>query len=186
MGMERTGMERIFLIGGIWVRSMKRKFKQGSRISFDAKKVSEEIRSMGDEITPADYLEYARNNTESESHKCFEWDDAKAAEIYRLERAGEILRSITIEWETVTPAGATVINVVREFENVGDKSNPSRRIYVPIETALSDSDYRKDVFEGIRKDIENLKHKGEMYSWAIKNPEMFSNTLNEALELVVA
>lgn len=57
--------------------------------------VAEEIRQIGDEVTPKQVLEAGRN-PDSELHKCFEWDDTKAAEKWRLEQAGQVLRFLVI------------------------------------------------------------------------------------------
>lgn len=57
----------------------------------DAQKVADEI---GDNsITPQEILEKARND-KTELHKCFEWDDSIAAEKYRLQQAGDVLRML--------------------------------------------------------------------------------------------
>lgn len=54
----------------------------------DAQKVYEEI---GEEnTTPEEILEKAKDPN-SELHKCFEWDDKKAAEKYRLQQARTIM-----------------------------------------------------------------------------------------------
>lgn len=59
----------------------------------DARKCYEEI---GDtQITPQEILEKARDK-KSELHKCFEWDDTKAAEKYRLIQARSILLNLVI------------------------------------------------------------------------------------------
>lgn len=62
----------------------------------DAQKVADEILTIGDEVTPAQILEKARDNS-TELHKCFEWDDSIAAERYRLSQAGQVLRLLVIK-----------------------------------------------------------------------------------------
>lgn len=56
----------------------------------DAQKVADEISALGSEIKPSDIVEMARN-PDTESHKCFEWDDKKAADKYRLTQARNIV-----------------------------------------------------------------------------------------------
>ena len=54
----------------------------------DAQKVYEEI---GDQnISPEELVEKAKN-PKSELHKCFEWDDKKAAEKYRIQQARTLM-----------------------------------------------------------------------------------------------
>ena len=63
----------------------------------DAQKVADEI---GDKkVTPQEILEKARDET-SELHKCFEWDDSVAAERYRLQQAGNVLRMLVFAPKT--------------------------------------------------------------------------------------
>ena len=63
----------------------------------DAQKVADEI---GDKkVTPQEILEKARDET-SELHKCFEWDDSVAAERYRLQQAGNVLRMLVFTPKT--------------------------------------------------------------------------------------
>lgn len=62
----------------------------------DAQKVADEIVEIGDEATPEQIVEKARDNT-TELHKCFTWDDTKAAELYRLQEARQVVRLLVIE-----------------------------------------------------------------------------------------
>lgn len=48
--------------------------------------VANEIFSIGETATPAQIVEKAKDS-KTELHKCFEWDNEKAAEKYRLEQA---------------------------------------------------------------------------------------------------
>lgn len=69
----------------------------------DADKVYSEIGNL-ESITPQNILEKARNK-KSELHKCFEWDDSKAAEQYRLSQARQIIRLLVVSpvQEDITP-----------------------------------------------------------------------------------
>lgn len=62
----------------------------------DAQKVADEISAIGEEVTPAQILEKARNSS-TELHKCFEWDDTVAAEKYRLYQARSIVCHLVIK-----------------------------------------------------------------------------------------
>lgn len=61
----------------------------------DAQKVAEEISSIGDSVSPEQIVDFARDEG-TELHKLFEWDDTKAAELYRRGQARNILCSIVI------------------------------------------------------------------------------------------
>jgi hypothetical protein len=82
--------------------------KPGSHLTADA------VRALGEAIdalnkgpgaTPEALVELARNESSS-IHRYFEWDDAKAADQYRLHQARYYLRSVVVEW--VTEEGKTL------------------------------------------------------------------------------
>lgn len=70
------------------------KWKDGTRFSANAEKCYEEINSL-ERITPENIVEYARDEG-TELHKCFQWDDAKAAESWRRQQARFIVSSLTV------------------------------------------------------------------------------------------
>ena len=63
----------------------------------NVQKVGEELEQLEkvQEITNKNVLEYATNNSDSELHKCFEWDDKIAGEKYRLYQASILISSIS-------------------------------------------------------------------------------------------
>lgn len=60
-------------------------------------KVAEEIKSIGEDAKPDEIVAYARAHDKSELHKCFTWDNDKAAEKWRLHEARLIVNSLRIE-----------------------------------------------------------------------------------------
>lgn len=62
----------------------------------DPQKVADEITRIGDSATPAQILDKARDG-KTELHKCFEWDDGKAAEKWRIQQARRIVCSLVIK-----------------------------------------------------------------------------------------
>lgn len=61
------------MITAIWRPDMAGLFK-----GVDPMKVANEIMEIGESVTPRQIVDRARDEN-SELHKCFEWDDAKAA-----------------------------------------------------------------------------------------------------------
>lgn len=59
----------------------------------DAEKVAAEIESLGESYSPEDVVKKAEDKT-TELHKCFEWDESKAAYKYRIEQARMISRNL--------------------------------------------------------------------------------------------
>jgi hypothetical protein len=158
-------------------------WKLGSRIKADAKKVGSELETISVK-RPATVLEYARKHKKSELYKCFEWDDGRAADQYRIIQAGHIIRSIAIKRETVTDGGDTKITVVRAYENIKDDESEEGRVYVPVELALSDPEMQEQVIINIKKGIEELQEKGRAYADFIKSPSGFIGGLDNAINVL--
>ena len=62
----------------------------------DAATVAGEIASIGDNATPQQIVDRAKDPN-SELHKCFTWDDTIAAEKYRLCEARQVVRLLVID-----------------------------------------------------------------------------------------
>lgn len=77
-------------------------WKSGCRISADAQKVADEILAIGNSATTAQILDKARDE-QTELHKCFDWDDAEAAEKWRLQQARHIVCNLVIKEKCDTP-----------------------------------------------------------------------------------
>ncbi len=81
-----------------------------------------EIKALEDRrgrLTPQEVVEAARAEA-SAIHGCFEWDDGKAAEAYRIEQARELIRRVKIEI-VVEERSMKIVAYVRDPEKeVGD------------------------------------------------------------------
>ena len=77
-------------------------WKSGCRIPADAQKVADEILAIGNFATTAQILDKARDE-QTELHKCFDWDDAEAAEKWRLQQARHIVCNPVIKEKSDTP-----------------------------------------------------------------------------------
>lgn len=62
----------------------------------DAQKVADEISSIGLSVKPEEIVDKARDEN-TELHKCFEWDDTKAAERYRVYQARKIVCHLIVK-----------------------------------------------------------------------------------------
>lgn len=100
----------------------------------DAQKVADEIGSIGEEVTPAQIVERARDNT-TELHKCFEWDDSVAADKYRLYQARKVVCHLVIK-EVEEKANTAPVRVFHKTE--------SNRGYKPFELIVKNkTEYEK-------------------------------------------
>lgn len=100
-----------------------------------AKEISR-IESRDGSVTPKSLLEESRAE-DSTLHKCFEWDDSKAAEKYRLRQSGEIIRNIVRVEVKEDPEEKSAPKTVRAFVDVERDYNTQGK-FVAISTARQD------------------------------------------------
>jgi len=89
-----------------------------------------ELRNREGYLTPQVIVDDARP-ADSQLHDRFEWDDAVAAEQYRLSQARELVRSVRITF--VEPSGT--IERTRAFVSI---ERAERTEYIPVEEVRSD------------------------------------------------
>lgn len=87
-----------------------------------APKVYQEILSIGESATPEQIVEAARDES-SELHKCFTWDNDKAAENWRKQEARLIRHFLKIESDT-DPEAPTIAALYFTSPGEGYKAAP--------------------------------------------------------------
>jgi hypothetical protein len=90
---------------------------------------------------------------DSPLHSRFEWDDTQAADKWRLEQAGQLLR-VTFRPDPTKPTD------LRAFVAIKGEETP-RSSYVPTETAMADEFMRALVLRSMNRDWRNLKKRYE-------------------------
>lgn len=113
----------------------------------DANGCEAEINSL-DSITPENVLNYARENVDSELHKCFEWDDGIAAEMYRLTQARQVITHIVFERKT--PEAPKV----RKYEITSVRNH-----YEPIRVVMSKPTERESLLKRAIRDFQAFKQR---------------------------
>ena len=120
----------------------------------DAQKVTDEILSIGEEATPDQIVEKAKDEN-SELHKCFTWDDTEAAVKWRMHQARHIVGCLIIKRETVEE-NEPEIRVFHKIEG-GTGYKPIQRIFTKadeyqrlLQTALAE-------LEAFRRKYKNLQ-----------------------------
>lgn len=130
------------------------RWKSGSYISANAQAVGDELQRLqqdnGGRLTPRVVVEAARP-ADSPLHPCIEWDDVRAAELYREDQARHVVRSVRI----VTGTGADA-KLQRAFVNVIEIIDEEEQHgYVPMARVLSDADLYRQVVEQAAKDLHS-------------------------------
>lgn len=134
------------------------KWAEGARVPIDAQVAGERLEQLesvaGGPVTPKQVVDDARPE-DAPLHPVFEWDNGKAAELYREEQARHVIRSVRIVVQQETeeqPAKA-----VRAFVNVVDGSG--RQGYMPTIKALSDNDLREQVLRNAWGEIQSWRER---------------------------
>ncbi|MEY5060831.1 MAG: hypothetical protein RIS45_752, partial [Planctomycetota bacterium] len=126
--------------------SMIYKWRADSRFPIGAQIAAErlnQIKAARGDITPHAVVEDASNEA-SPLHPCFEWNDDKAAEQFRLAQARKLIGSIV-----VAEIEGKHVEEVRAFVHLTAETLR----YEPVEVAMRNSDMRAEVLERAQREI---------------------------------
>lgn len=112
----------------------------------DAQKVADEIGENS--ITPEQVLEKAKNDENSELHKCFEWNDGIAAEKYRLIQARKIIINLAYVPKEKTDEPVRCFQITRE-----------KSVYMPTKQFLVNNDEYQDLLKRAKVELESFKRR---------------------------
>ena len=120
----------------------------------DAQLVGEELEVIerNNSVSPKNIVDYARNNVDSELHKCFDWDDSSAAEKYRLYQANLIICSISLEIKEEPK------KTQRVYVNIKDKDT-EERVFKNINEVLKNDEEYQQLISKASNDLERCKDK---------------------------
>ena len=150
------------------VIKMTTKFKPSSGSHLGSKKAQiygerlNELSQKQGEITPPIVLADARS-PKSPLHNYFEWNNTKAAEKWRLEQAGDLIRSITVE--VIKDNGDK--EDVRYFFSVSSENSTTSEpnaIYVSLNTIMTDADKRAEVITYAKRELQGWANRYQQYS----------------------
>ena len=118
-------------------------------------------------LRPIDIVEYAKNK-KTALHKCFEWDDTKAAHEYRLWQARELIRV----YVKILPNNKKPI---RAFVSLYPDRQKAGGGYRPIDRVLINTDQRQQLLAQALKEFkywqekyQDLKELSEIFEAARK------------------
>lgn len=133
------------------------KWADGWRTSANAEKVAGEIMSIGDDVTPKQVVNYAKDPC-AELHKCFEWDDLKAADAYRIFQARNIMNHLVIEVpdkkDEQESSGKEIKYQIRFFQKTSDNEG-----YKPATVFLQNPDEYKLLLQRAKAELKSFQNK---------------------------
>lgn len=116
----------------------------------NAEQVASEIESLGNDVTPTEILEKAKDDT-TELHKCFEWEDSVAAEKWRLQQARMIVCHLVIKEDGEDDAGKPEIRIFHKTDRADG--------YKPITFIMQDKTEYEKLLAHAREELRIFKQK---------------------------
>ncbi|MDD5358285.1 MAG: hypothetical protein PHX80_04010 [Candidatus Nanoarchaeia archaeon] len=159
-------------------------WKKGSRIKADPDKIGQELEEIGEQISPVEIVKKAKNKY-TELYNCFEWDNGKAAEQYRLEQARDIMRSLVIIEERIEEISGKAIEMqIRVYENVN--IGETKRVYIPTRIALKNPDMKMQIFGRLEEMLREAQTITENYEYLSGKLKLGGRKIKEAREIINA
>lgn len=169
----------------------------------DAERICPEILRLmqlhGGGLTKAELLEAAKSRR-SPLHRDFVWDDAAAAEKYRLDQASRMLRAFEVVYtqdrrehrvnlteyvvQTLQPvaAGNDDLPTVRPQRNASRQAG--RRCYVPVTAVMTNEDYQQQLVARAREDLQSYRNRYEKIRHLVDFRTRFGRAFNEICRLL--
>ena len=131
-------------------------WKQGFRANVPAEVAGRECERLAKEhrLTGRDLVEESRPE-DAPLHRYFEWNDTKAAELYRERQGRDLIAHIVLVQEEKEEESKEPVPVrVRAFHNVDETAE-----YHPIQRVLTNEDLHQKLLESARKDMIIFREK---------------------------
>jgi len=125
---------------------------QPVHVTIVAKELTRIIETSGGNVSPTVIVKKARPKN-SPIHECFEWDNSKAADMYRIEQAKYLLRSVTI---TVQDGSGKAVSV-RAFPNI---ETPEGNFYTTNAIVMDDLELTEKLETQVQRELLYLRRKG--------------------------
>lgn len=109
-------------------------------------------------LTAAKLLDRSRDEN-ALLHKCFEWDDSKAAEKYRLRQSNDLIRNIVVVTKSTEEKAPASIPM---FVNVSREEHSEVGVYVPTIHAMSQEEQKENVLNNALRSLIQFKEKYKM------------------------
>lgn len=133
-------------------------WKAGSRFPVGAQIAAERLNMIREEngaITPRAVVEDASSGN-SPLHKCFEWDNEKAADLFRIKQAQKMIGALIVAQVDEAP----VKRETRAFVHIENGVNR----YEPIQVAMASVDMRAEVLAKAQQEIKMWRARYAAYN----------------------
>jgi len=130
------------------------------KYDIDAKTAGKELERIEKKYNGMDAKKVVDESKDKKAvlHKCFEWDDKKAAEGYREVQAKEIIRHLVVV-ETVKTDKEVKDIETRAFVSVKSDDEKRKKKYVSVENAMSDEYYKQQLVMQAISELQAFRQK---------------------------
>lgn len=127
-------------------------------------KALESIEERDGKVTGKSFLDYSRPE-DSDTHSMFEWNDAIAAEKYRLRQATQIINQLEVQivYESTGEVREEPITI-SAYVNVNSKGTKEKGSFIRVETAIEKPDMWAVVVANARGELRAFQRKYERYA----------------------
>lgn len=122
-----------------------------------AARILSEISETYGHISPVLVLDTAKSK-DCPIHDYFKWDDMEAGNLYRLDQARFLIRSVKLDIIRGGD-GNKEVKLITTRAYVSPPTIRGKDSYVPLDTALQDAELREDLLTSARTDLRALKVK---------------------------
>ncbi|HDK27945.1 MAG TPA: hypothetical protein ENG48_12770 [Candidatus Atribacteria bacterium] len=144
----------------------------------DTQEIGEFIENCPDKTTKG-ILEEIKKHPEHKIYSLFEWDKDKAVELYQLQRVREIVSHIEVEVIKIGSSEPVELNVsLSAFKSVVPV-NSTERVFVPIDEVMSNKNYREQVIERAKVELNNWIERYSQYEELEKLAMKIKKALDE-------
>ena len=135
------------------------RWREGTRWRAKAQEVGERLEHLraehGGTITPQSVVEDARHEA-SPLHRAFEWDDEKAAAMFRVDQARQLIADVMVVYSEVEGAPKDPIRAFASLSNSG-------MAYTSMREAVESPELRAVVLGQAKKELEGWRRRYKQY-----------------------
>lgn len=125
----------------------------------DATQCAEEIKTLGEGFAPADIVSLATDEN-TELHKCFTWDNDKAAEKWRIQEARTIVSNLKITYIKDDNTEPVETKIRMFYRNDTDEG----KNYKSTQFIVSKVDEHERLLDQAKRELELFRAKYKMLS----------------------
>lgn len=129
------------------------KWKINGLYKADATTVFNEISSLGEQYTPEEVVEKAKDES-TELHKCFEWNDTIAAEKYRVIQARKIIQMLVVTNDTEKNPEEPPV-----YYRAVVSTNENNRSYASVSSIVRNDDAYARLLAAAKRDMAIFKER---------------------------